>query len=246
MDRTRPNQAKKLTPLHYEMAARAAMWNESRSLDRVATPRAAQRKITLASLELVAAHEPNFQVFEDLLVLYQEPATEAIEGVEPDNMVVLHPEAFGQLESFNVPLMPARPFWVMQYVTGSRKKKDHDEDFQKYERDLKVPYYLIFSPDKGNLTLYRLDETSQLYDTVLPDEHGRSAVREVGIEVGLVDGWARFWFEGRLLLLPAELDRELSKARSELDRERRRADDAVVRADRLAAKLYAMGIDPDA
>ena len=71
-------------------------------------------------------------------------------------------------------------------------------------------------------------------------------MREVGIEVGLVDGWTRFWHQGRMLPLPAELDRELGQVRLELGRERLRADEAVSRAERLASKLREMGCDPDA
>jgi hypothetical protein len=146
---------------------------------------------------------------------------------------------------YNVPHMPARPFWVMHYITRSSKKKDRDEDFSRYERDLKVPYYLIFSLDKRDLTLYRLNGESQRYDTVPPDDEGRRALPEVEIEVGLVDGWLRFWFQGRLLLLPVELDRELGETRLELTRERLRADEAEARANRLAATLRAMGFDAE-
>ena len=136
-----------------------------------------------------------------------------------------------------------------------------------------MPYYLITYPEHDELTLFRLNTRQQRYDTVFPNAEGRSALSEVDIEVGLVDGWARFWYKGRLLPLPAELDQELSEVRLELDLERRRADEekrradgekrradgektradnektradnAASRAERLAARLRAMGIDPE-
>jgi Uma2 family endonuclease len=253
MGRTRPNRADGLTRYRYEEAALLAMRNQSLEEIMEATPQATQRKITLASLDLVRAHRPDFQVFNELLVQYPGADAAAIERVVPDNMVVLHDEDLGPLASFNLPLLSARPFWVMEYVSPSSKRKDYDESFRKYERDLKVPYYLIFYPDNDELTLYRLNERRGRYDTVLPDAEGRCALPEVGIEVGLVDGWTRFWLQGRLLPLPAELDRELQETRAELVRERQRADDeklradeAASRADRLAAQLRALGIDPEA
>jgi Uma2 family endonuclease len=245
MGRTRPSGAEGLTRYHYEEAAQLAMRNQSLEDIMEATPQATQRKITLASLDLVRAHRPDFQVFNELLVQYPEPGTKAIQRVVPDNMVVLHDEDLGPLMSFNLPLMPAPPFWVMEYVSASSKRKDYDESFRKYERELKVPYYLIFYPDNEELTLYRLNERQNRYDTVLPDDEGRCAVSEVDIAVSLVDGWTRFWYKGRLLPLPAELDRELQETRAELDRERQRADGEKQRADRLAARLRAMGLDPE-
>ena len=267
MGRTRPSRAEGLTRLDYEEAAREAL--QSQTLEEImeATPQAPQRKITVCSLELVCGRRPDFQVFNELLVLYPDSASGAMERVVPDNMVVLHDEDLGPLTSFNLPHMPARPFWVMEYVSTSSQRKDYAHSFRKYEQEIRVPYYLIFYPDNEELTLYRYNKGRSRYDTVLPDDEGRRAMPDVRIEVGLVDGWVRFWYEGRLLPLPAELDRELDEARAELirekqrangekrrangekrraDGEKRRADDAVSLAERLAAKLYALGIDPDA
>ena len=44
---------------------------------------------------------------------------------------------------------------MLEYVSKSSRRKDYDDNFDKYERDLKVPYYLTFYPDDQELTLYR-------------------------------------------------------------------------------------------
>ena len=197
-----------------------------------ATPQATQRKITLASLDLVHARRPDFQVFNELMVQYAEPGSEAIRRVVPDNMVVLHEGDLGPLTSLSLPVHAVRPFWVMEYASTSSRRKDDEDNFDKYERILEAPYYLLYYPENEELTLYRFDAERHRYDTVPPGGEGRRALPEVGIEVGLVGGWVRFWHEGRLLLLPAEADRELDEVRAERDRESRRADLEKLRGDR--------------
>ena len=232
MGRTRRNRADEKLRAEYEKAAKDALRNQTMEDIMEATPQATQRKITLASLDLVHAHRPDFQVFNELLVQYPHPEdTKKRESVVPDNMVVLHDKDLGPLLSFNVPLLSLVPFWVMEYVSKSSERKDQTVSFRKYELELKVPYYLIFYPENDELTLFHLNKRRKRYDTVLPNDEGRSALSEVDIEVGLVDGWARFWYKGRMLPLPAELDRELSEVRLELDLERRRADGENRRAD---------------
>ena len=259
MGRTRRNRADEELRAEYEKAAKDALRNQTMEDIMEATPQATQRKITLASLDLVHAHRPDFQVFNELMVQYLLPNSEEKQRVVPDNMVVLHDKDLGPLLSFDVPLLSLVPFWVMEYVSKSSGPKDETVSFRKYELELKVPYYLITYPEHDELTLFRLNKRRKRYDTVLPNAEGRSALPEVDIEVGLVDGWARFWYKGRMLPLPAELDQELSEVRLELELERRRADgekrraddektradDEKQRAERLAARLRAMGLDPE-
>jgi hypothetical protein len=144
-------------------------------------------------------------------------------------MVVRSKERPRAETSFNLPLEPAGPFWVLEYVSKSNKRKDYEDNFDKYEIELKVPYYLIFYPEIQELTLYRHDGTK--YVTVPPNEHGRYPIPEVKIEVALLDGWVRYWFEGELLPLPAELQRDLDEAKRQAERERERAEQEKRRAE---------------
>jgi hypothetical protein len=197
-----------------------------------ATPQATQRKITLACLELVHALWAAFQVFNELLVQYPLRGRKKPGQVVPDNMVVVHDEPIDAVGSYDVPLQPARPFWVLEYVSKSSQRKDYDDNMEKYERHLKVPYYLVFYPDNQELTLYR--HNRRRYVTVRPNAQGRYAIRELEMEVALLDGWVRFWFRGELLPLPGDLLRLLEEARRREEEARRREEEE--RQGRLAVE----------
>jgi Uma2 family endonuclease len=98
-----------------------------------------QREITLERLALVKARRPDFHLFNEMLVQYPLPGQKRPGQVVPDNMVVLSKEPPEAESSYNLPLEPARPFWVLDYVSKNNKRKDYDDNFDKYEKELKVP-----------------------------------------------------------------------------------------------------------
>src|ERR1700722_1379518 len=165
-----------------------------------ATAQATQRKITLESLDLIHARRSDVQVFNELLVQYPLPRSDRIGQVVPDNMIVVHPEPLTPDGSYDTAFEPAHPFCVLEYVSNSNKRKDYDDNMRKYERELKVPYYLLFYPDAQELTLYR--HNKRKYVSVKPNEMGRLAIPELDLEVALLEGWMRYWFKGELLALP--------------------------------------------
>jgi Uma2 family endonuclease len=180
------------------------------------TDQSTQRAITVESLDLVAAIRPEFQVFSELLVLYplagEDPTRPA--GVVPDNMVILWPTPLAPLRSFHTPLQQARPTFVLEYVSPSNPRKDNEDNRKKYERDLKVPYYLIFEPEKQKLTVLQLKRGR--YVAVKPNEFGRLAIPDLELEVAIVNRWVRFWYRGQLLALPGELQSQLKAKESQL------------------------------
>jgi Uma2 family endonuclease len=197
-----------------------------------------QREITMGSLALVRVHRPDLHYFNELLIQYRLRGRRKPGQVVSDNMVVLTEEEIRAETSYNVPLEPAPPFWVMEYVSKNNKRKDYEDSFAKYERDLKVLYYLIFYPDNQELTLYR--HNKRKYVSVKPNRHGRYAVPELDIEVALLDGWVRFWYKGELLPLPAELQRQLDDVKHQANADKRRADEEKRRADDLQQRLEAV------
>jgi Uma2 family endonuclease len=218
-----------LIAVAYEEAAREYLRNLPPEHFMEARSQATQRKIFVESLDLVSAHRPDVQVFNELLVQYPRPGQRKPGQVVPDNMVVLCNQAIKAETSFNLPLEPAGPFWVLEYVSKNNKRKDYEDNFDKYEQELKVPYYLVFYPDNQELTLYR--HRDKKYVSVKPNRHGRLPIPELEMEVALVDGWVRFWYQGRLLPLPADLQRDLDEARQRADAEKERADREAHRAE---------------
>jgi Uma2 family endonuclease len=217
-----------LLRIRYYEAAQAYLHSLPQEHFMEATAQATQRKITLESLDLVSARRPEVQVFNELLVQYPLRG-DKIGQVVPDNMVVVHPEPIVADGSYDVLFQPVGPFWTMEYVSNSNKRKDYEKSFQKYERDLKVPYYLLFYPDGQELTLYHLK--GKKYVSVKPNEAGRYALTELELELALLDGWVRYWYKGELLPLPADLQRDLDEARRQLAEATRRADEQTRRAE---------------
>jgi Uma2 family endonuclease len=200
-----------LVEMSYEKAAREYLRRLPLEHFMEATPQATQREITLESLALVKAQRPDVQVFNELLVQYPLPRRKKPGQVVPDNMIVVHPEPIKAEGSYNLPLQPARPFCMLEYVSKNNERKDYTDSMNKYEHDLKVPYYLMFVPDSQEMTLYH--HNGEKYVSVKPNAHGRCEIPELELEVGLHGGWMRYWFRGELLPLPAELQAELQKER---------------------------------
>ena len=187
-----------------------------------ATPQATQREITLESLALVRAKRPEVQVFNELLVQYPLPRRRKPGQVVPDNMVVIHSKPIKADGSYDVPLQPAKPFWVLEYVSKNNSRKDYDDNMRRYELELKVPYYLLFVPSEQEMTLYR--HGGESYVSVAPDVNGRCAIEELDLAVGVLDGWVRYWYQGNLLPLPADLLRSLEDTQRQLADMTRRAE----------------------
>ena len=203
-----------------------------------------QRKITLESFDLVRRARPEVQCFNEMLIQYPRAGTK-LGQVVPDNLVVLHPEPLQVRGSFVVELQPARPFLVIEYVSKGSRRKDYDANLRKYERELCVPYYLLFYPDNEELTLFRLG--GDRYASVGIISSGRQPIPELELEVALHEGWVRYWFRGELLPLPAELadqrDEERAgrrEAEREQDAAERERDAANTRAAALEAEVARM------
>ena len=77
-----------LVEISYEKAAREYLRRLPLEHFMESTPQATQRKITVESLDLVAAQRPDVQVFNELLVQYPLPRRKRPGQVVPDNMVV--------------------------------------------------------------------------------------------------------------------------------------------------------------
>src|SRR5262249_5099891 len=146
------------------------------------------------------------QYFNEMLVQYPHGRQRKIRQVVPDNMVVLHPEPLDVEGSYDVLFQPANPFWVLEYVSKSSKRKDYDKSFRKYERKLKVPYCMLFSPEPQDLPLFHHQGERSV--SVTPNAARRLALPELDLELALLDGWVRFWYKGDLLPLPADLQRQ--------------------------------------
>lgn len=164
-----------------------------------------------------------------------------------------------------------RSYFVWEYgkvpdvvieVVSNREGGELSEKLRRYAR-MRIPAYVVWDPERllggAELHAFRLDGR-----VFAPVE--RAAITEIGLELlpwegafeGSTQRWLR-WHDAQGQLIPtgeerAEAERERAEAereRAEAERERAeaeraRADRESARAAALAAKLRAMGIDPDA
>lgn len=118
-----------------------------------------------------------------------------------------------------------------------------------YERILQVPVYVIFVPGTGELEVYRLKEGQ--YQPELAPEDNLYWVEQIQLYLGVWLGtkfnrtgyWLRWWdAQGNLLPWGTE---KIDMERREKEKERREKELALEKAQRLAAKLKELGIDPE-
>ena len=228
-----PTKPRALTAADYEAFAQKYLHSLPLEHFMESTGQSTQREITLESMALLKVRRPDVQVFSELLVQYTVPGQRRPGQVVPDNMVVISEKPVQATTCFNQALQSAKPFWVLEYVSKSNKRKDYEDNFKKYERDLKVPYYLTFHPDDQDLRLHH--HNGKKYVAVKPNKHGRLPIPELDLEIGLLDGWVRFWYLGKLLPLPAEIQRELVETRESLAA----AEQRIAKAEAEIAQLRA-------
>ena len=138
------------------------------------------------------------------------------------------------------------PLLIVEFVSES---EGHERDrtpragkFWIYERVIKPAFYVIYEAAIAGVEVYHLVEDA--FVPVLPNERNHYPIAQLGIEVGIWDGfyknvqlpWLRIWdAEGNLL--PTNEERA--------DQNEQRANQEAQRATRLAERLRALGIDPD-
>lgn len=180
---------------------------------------ATQRQITVNSFGHIARARPDVQCFSELLIQYPRPGRQKKLGrVVPDNMVVVHPEPLRVPRSYDLRTQPAGPVLVCEYVSKANRRKDYEDNYDIYQDEVRVPYYLQFYPDNDELTVFRL--AAGRYRAARPNEAGRLAVPELELEVGLVGRWARFWFRGEPVPLPDDLEDRIEEVERQLVAER--------------------------
>jgi Uma2 family endonuclease len=135
--------------------------------------------------------------------------------------------------------------------------------FWVYEQAIRIPFYAIYEVRHARVEVYQLIAGS--YQQIPANSHGHYPIPPLGVELGIWQGlyknlelpWLRWWdAEGNLLLTGeerAEIERqqkELALGQAELERQqaaiaRQQAEQERQRAERLAAQLRALGVEPE-
>ncbi|MDM3858706.1 MAG: Uma2 family endonuclease [Aphanizomenon gracile PMC644.10] len=132
------------------------------------------------------------------------------------------------------------PLIALEFVSGNgseeRDKTPWKGKLWIYEQVIKPAFYGIYEVNKASIEVYEL--IGGKYQLLAANERGHYSITPMGIELGLWQGeyqnmelpWLRWWdLQGNLLLTGNE-----------------RAEQETQRANRLAAQLRALGIEPEA
>jgi Uma2 family endonuclease len=124
------------------------------------------------------------------------------------------------------------PLLVIEFCSGDggeeRDRTPEEGKFWIYERRIRPAYYAIYEFDPGRVEVYQM--VGWNFQLLTANERGHFPIAPMGIELGIWEGtflnahlpWLRCWdSKGQLLLSGAE------------------------RAERLAARLRALGVNPD-
>jgi Uma2 family endonuclease len=145
------------------------------------------------------------------------------------------------------------PLIAIEFVSGTgaeerdRTAPSKDKDakvgkFWVYEQAIQIPFYAIYEVEKASVEVYQL--MNGRYERCAANDRGHYDIPPMNVELGIWRGnyshqilpWLRWWdSEGNLL----------PSAEERADQETLRADQEKSRANRLAAKLRELGLDPD-
>ncbi len=145
------------------------------------------------------------------------------------------------------------PIVVVELLSPSTQEADQGETlrdqqppskWEVYESILRVPYYVLFNREASTYRLFRLEGTA--YQEL---SEQRLWIEPLQIGLGLWQGsfagverlWLR-WYDAKGRWISTDIEQE----RQRTEQERQRAERAEQRAAALAARLRALGVDPDA
>ena len=145
------------------------------------------------------------------------------------------------------------PLIVLEFVSGDgseeRDTTRYKGKFWVYEQAIRVPFYGIYEAKKSLVEVYQL--RNGRYQLMTVNERNHYPIEPMGVELGIWQGqyqnvefpWLRWWDAQGNLLLTAE--ERLEQEQQELRLAQQMADRERQRADRLAAQLRALGIEPE-
>jgi len=133
------------------------------------------------------------------------------------------------------------PELIIELLSDSTAANDRGLKKDIYASRFHTPEYFWYSPETGEFAGFRLSGAQ--YEEIQPDERGWRWSQVLGLYLGPYEGLLRYFTaEGEMLLTPAEdAMKETQRAQAEAER----AQAAVRLAERLAAKLRELGIDPN-
>lgn len=134
------------------------------------------------------------------------------------------------------------PDLIIELLSDSTAQVDRTDKKRLYQNIFRTREYFWFSPITGEFAGFRLGSDRQ-YEAIAANEQGWRWSAELGLYLGMKEGWLRYFApDGTLVLGPEETAWRAQEcaalAEEQLGQERQRAE-------RLAQRLRDLGVDPD-
>ena len=141
------------------------------------------------------------------------------------------------------------PNFILEILSDSTAKVDRELKKKLYQNTFRTPNYFWFDPYTLEFAGFNL--LGGKYQPLQPNNQGHLWSEQLGLYLGVHQGLLRFFTaDGELIPTPeeqAESEREQKEyERQEKEYERQQKEIAQQKAERLAAKLRELNIDPDA
>jgi Uma2 family endonuclease len=189
-----------------------------------------QMLLLLETLELSWKHRTDFFAAGNLTIFFSPRQLKSEKFRGPDFFVVLGTEKKPR-KSWTVWQEDGRyPNVIVEILSESTAALDRGLKKQIYQDVFRTPDYFLFDPETLDLAGFHLVEGR--YEPLAPDAQGRLPSAQLGLHLGVHEGKLRF-FTPEGALLPS--GRDIAE----------QAERAAQQAERMAAKLRELGVDPD-
>jgi len=140
------------------------------------------------------------------------------------------------------------PDLIIELLSDSTAEVDRTEKKRLYQNIFHTHEYFWFSPITGEFAGFRL--TRHWYEAIPMDERGLRWSEELGLYLGVVDKQLRYFeADGTLVLGPEETalrqQQRAEQAESQVAQTQAQLDQERQRAERLAQRLRALGVEVD-
>ncbi len=133
------------------------------------------------------------------------------------------------------------PDLIIELLSDATVQKDRTLKKTLYQDRFRTPEYFWFSPDTLEFEGFQL--VNHHYEPIPPDGQGRRWSQVLGLYLGVNQGKLRY-FQANGDLVPTP-DEAAAQAQIQAKQAQAQVQQAQARADRLAAQLRALGIEPD-
>ncbi|MBK5970695.1 MULTISPECIES: Uma2 family endonuclease [Thiorhodovibrio] len=210
-----------------------------------------QLALLVSCLEWYWREQQDFFVGANLTVYYSQQQLKHRDFRGPDFFLVRDTEPT-QRKSWVVWEEGGRyPDLIIELLSDSTATVDRGEKKDLYQNVFRTPEYFWFSPDTLEFDGFRL--LNKRYLPIAPNKRGQLWSSVLGLFLGIADGQLRYFERSGALVpsLPESVLREralLEEARARVAEEREHFKREHERAERLAERLRALGVDlpPDA